>query len=194
MNRKDNETSPELLVLLIQNLKGDPFERLMNRCMPVTKSLTNKYYLGSYEKDDLLQEAHQILIKAADEFDIRDNLPFLQFYHMMLTNHLNRLLRAELAHKRRANANPASLDELVEAGGVHIQGVAPSVSNPEDVTIVKEMFANYFIELSPFEEDVFLLFLKGYTTEEIAKKLEYKKIQVKNAVYRCSVKLKRALS
>lgn len=194
MNRKDNEPSPELLVLLIQILNGDPFEKLMDVCMPVTKSLTNKYYLGSYEKDDLLQEAHRILSKAADDFDFGDNLDFKPFYHLRLTNHLNRLLRAELAHKRRANANPASLDELVEAGGIHIQGVAPAASNPEDVTVVKEMFTHYFTELSPFEESVFLLFLKGHTIEEIAKKLEYKTIQVKNAVYRCSVKLKRALS
>lgn len=192
---KEKEMTPELLVMLIQVFKGDPFEELMDICMPETLSLTNRYYLNSYEKDDLIQEAHQILIKASNEFDLSDKgLDFKDYYRLKLQNHLNRLVRAEVAHKRKANSNSTSLDGLVEAGGIHIQGVASPETNPENVTIVREMFADYLDELSEFEQSTFMLFIQGYKTEEIAELLGYGIKQVKNAVYRCSVKLKKALN
>lgn|SRR5699024_2026372 len=185
---------PELLVMIIQNIKEDPFEKLMRVCEPITYSVINRFFFSDYEREDILQEARSVLVEATEAFRVDEGMPFLQYYHMSLSNHFNMLLRKKHANKRRINMETTSLDELIEDAGFHIQGTSSNITYPEEAAVVKETYNNYLIELSPFEKKIFSLFLDGVSQKEIAEKLEIKLRKVQNALYRCSIKLKTAIN
>lgn len=185
---------PELLVMMIQNIKEDPFEKLMRICDPITYSVVNRYFFSDYEREDILQEARSVLIEATETFRVDEGMPFLQYYHMSLSNHFNMLLRKKHAYKRRINMETSSLDELIENAGLQVQGTSSNTTQPEEATITKETYSNYLIELSPFEKKIFFLFLEGVPQKEIAQKLDIKLRKVQNALHRCSIKLKTAIN
>lgn len=192
--KDDNDILAEFLVILIQNLKDDPFNMLMSLCEPIVYSLMSKYFYAGYVKSDMEQEARKVLVETINEFDLDAGMVFLQFYHMSLSNHYNKLVRQQKTHKRRVNMNTSSLDELTEKAGPHVQGISSVMSQPEEATIANEAFADYVVELSTFEKEVFILFLSRKGQEKIAEELDCKLDQVTNALYRCSTKLRSALS
>ena len=194
---KDNEQNDnelEILVMLIQCINFDLFERLMKRCKPTISSLTNKFFLENYSRDDLIQEARRVLVIAADKYDHSKGVEFSKYYYMQLSNHFKHLLRKENAQKRIANTKTSSLDKLAESAGIHVKGTSSIMTHPEDVMLAKEAFVGYLVELSPFEKDVFLLFLSHHSPEKIAEKLGFKVKQVQTAIYRCGMKLRDALN
>lgn len=181
---------PELLVLLIQLVKEDPFEKLLDISTPVTMSLVNKYFLQDYETEDLTQEARTVLVKSVKKYDFNEGMCFLQFYHMSLTNHFNMLVRKQHAHKRKINRELYSLDQIIEEAGESIRGVSPVMTNPECVVIVKEAYEAYIIELSPLEREVLKNFINGVSIEEVSVLLGCTEEKIKNAWYRCGIKFK----
>lgn len=186
----DEARLAELLVVFIQNIKEDPFNKLLKICQPVALSLAHKYFYEGFELEDILQESRKVLVRAVSEYKIQEGMPFLQFYHMSLKNHLNMLVRREKAYKRKINSETYSLDEMIENAGEYVRGTSSVMTNPEEATIVSELFEEYVVGLSPFERDVFQLFLKGTSVEESASLLNCTETQVKNAWYRCGSKLK----
>ena len=185
---------PELLVMIIQSIKEDPFERLVKVSEPITYSVVNRYFFPEYEKEDLLQEARGALLRAAEAYDINEEMPFLRYYHMCLTNCFNRLLRKNHANKRKVHLETTSLDELIEEAGPHVQGTSSNSTSPEEVAIARETYSNYLIELSPFEKEVFFLFIEGHTRSEIAEELDITLRKVQNALHRCQIKLRSAIN
>lgn len=185
---------PELLVMWIQNIKETPFEKLIKLCEPLTFSVVNHYFLPDYEREDVLQEARSVLLEAAETYEIEEDMRFLQYYHMSLSNHFNMLLRKEYAQKRKVNMKTTSLDGLVEDAGLHIQGTSPNTTYPEDAAVARETYSNYLIDLSLFEKEVFNLFLNGKNQIEIVEELNSTLQKVRSALYRCSRKLRAAIN
>ena len=176
--------------MMFQTVKEDPFNLLVKACEPVTYSIINKYYFHGYETSDLAQEANSVLFDAATKFEFEKGNDFCQFYLPLLENNFDMLVRKEYTHKRRINSDTLSLDQLVEEAGARVQGSSSADTYPEDVTIAKDTYNNYIIDLSPFEKKVFMHFLKGKRKREIAQKLNTTEDKVGRAIYRCAKKLK----
>ncbi|HIZ70987.1 MAG TPA: sigma-70 family RNA polymerase sigma factor [Candidatus Atopostipes pullistercoris] len=185
---------PELLVMIIQSIKEDPFERLVKVSEPITYSVINRYFFPEYETEDLLQEARGVLLRSVEAYHIDEEMPFLQYYHMCLTNRFNQLLRKSHANKRKVHLETTSLDELMEEAGPHIQGTSSNFTYPEEAAMARETYSNYLIELSPFEKEVFFLFIEGHTRNEIAEELGIALRKVQNALHRCQIKLRTAIN
>lgn len=183
------ENVSDLLVLSLQTMGNDPFDKLVEICEPITYGVTKRYFFQDYEREDFLQEARSVLIKSVQDWNIEKGMPFLQYYHMQLYNHLNMLVRRNHAQKRRVNLETSSLDNLVEEAGIHVQGRAAITTHPEDMAIVSETYDKYLLGLSPFESEVFALFIKGQSYEKISHGLAVSIDKVQNALYRCRVKL-----
>lgn len=183
---------PDLLVLTLQTLGNNPFEELVEICRPITYGVTKRYYLPGYEKEDFLQEARAVLVSATQSWQKDKGMPFLQYYHMQLLNHLNMLVRKNHAQKRRINLETSSLDNLIEESGIQVQGRACRTTNPEEMLMLQEKLAHYKTDLSPLELQVHELHLKGQTYEEIAETLSITKAKVQNAFYRCRIKMEKA--
>ena len=66
---------PELLVMIIQSIKEDPFERLVKVSEPITYSVINRYFFPEYETEDLLQEARGVLLRSVEAYHIDEEMP-----------------------------------------------------------------------------------------------------------------------
>lgn len=185
----EHDNMPDLLVLSMQTLGMDPFDKLVELCEPITYSIIKKYFFQDYEREDFLQEARSILVKATYDWRVDKGMEFTQYYHMQLSNHLNMLVRKNHAQKRIVNLNTSSLDCLVEEAGIHIQGSANLSTQPEEMTIARETLANYLLELSELESAVFKLYIQGFTYAAISQTLMISLDQARSALYRCRVKL-----
>lgn len=190
---KDNrqENLPDLIVLTLQNVGNNPFEVLVELCKPITYGVTKRFFLPDYEKEDFLQEARTVLVSSTSNWKAEKGMPFLQYYHMQLLNHLNMLVRKNYAQKRRVNLETSSLDNLIEEAGIHVQGTACVTTLPEEVLALKEMYERYQLDLSPLEAKVFDLYVEGHSYEEISEILSMSKDKVQNAIYRCRLKFER---
>lgn len=190
----DHENISDLIVLSLQIVGLHPFDKLVKLCEPITYSTIKKYFFPDYERDDFLQEARSVLVKSLQDWEISRGMPFTQYYHMQLNNHLNMLVRKNHAQKRVVNLHTSSLDSLVEVAGIHVQGLADSLTHPEELAIARETMGDYLLNLSKLETLVFKYYLKGYSYEEISKKLGITVGQTQSALYRCRKKLSRMIS
>ncbi len=189
---KDNsENYSDLLVLSLQTTGNNPFDELVEVCKPITYGVTKRYFLPDYDREDFLQEARAVLVSSVDNWRIEKGMPFLQYYHMQLLNHLNMLVRKNHAHKRRVNLVTSSLDNLIEEAGLQVQGKACVTTSPEEMLMLQEKLDRYLLKLSEFESEVFELYLKGQSCEEISQVLSTTEERVQNAVYRCRSKFKK---
>lgn len=186
--------APEVLVLLLQSEEKCLLERLMEMCKPIVYSAINTIYLEGYETEDLLQEGRIVLAKAAEEYQFNRNMEFLNYYQMMLMNHLHKLLRKQDAQARKANKNAYSLDELMETTGKTYGGLATPDTCPEEAMIVKESYSQYVCNLSDLETVVYAGYVQGNSLKHTAKSLGMTLEQVRNALYRCKRKLNNKLS
>ncbi len=193
MVERPNIDLPEILVLFLRYTPDDLYHVLLDLSQPILYSAINKFYLEGYEKDDLIQEGRVIMTKAVSEYEFESSLTFLEYYQMMLMNHLHKLLRKQEAQRRRANKNAYSLEELIENYGIHIQGNAAAETFPEDAALVKEAYVEYTNDLSDFERLVYKEFLTGKTPDEIIEVLNFNKAQIQDAIQRCKQKLSKRL-
>lgn len=183
---------PDRLVLALQTTGRNPYEELVEICRPITYGLTKRFFLPDYEREDFLQEARTVLVSSVDNWKIEKGMPFLQYYHMQLLNHLNMLVRKNYAQKRRVNLETSSLDYLIEEAGIHVQGTACVTTLPEDMLMLQETMDRYLLDLSPLEAEVFERYVSGQTREEISRGLSLTPEKIQNAIYRCRVKFDRA--
>lgn len=176
--------------MLLKSIKFDPFEKLMEICEETILKTTLTYFLNGFEKEDIEQEALKTLFLAVKRYKFSGGMRFIPYYEMSLRNHMSSLVRKDHTQTRVVNKRAASLDYLVEEAGVHMQGTSSVTSHPEDAMMMKELITKFLIELSPFEEEVFFLFLEGKSPEMITEELNSEHSKVKNAMYRCSTKLR----
>lgn len=183
----------ELLVMILKQIKEHPFEKLLTITMPITHSVIRNYYFRLYGQDDLMQEASMVLVDAVEEFRVEEGMAFIYFYRKKLLNKMNMLVRRERASKRILDTEAYSLEESVTIIGEYIHGESCEMTQPESRTVVNDTYQKYLVQLSPFEERVFYLYLNGDAPKKIAADLGLEEIQVRNALYRCNIKLKTCL-
>lgn len=184
-----NNNMSDLIVLSLQVVGMNPFDKLVEMCEPITYSVIKRYFFPDYDREDFLQEARSVLVKTLQDWRIDKGMPFVQYYHMQLNNHLNMLVRKNHAQKRIVNLHTSSLDNLIDVAGIHVQGKANSTTDPEEVAIARETMDNYLLKLSELESTVFKLFIQGSSYEVISKDLSMSLDQTRSALYRCRVKL-----
>lgn len=182
----------DLLVIALQTTGNNPFDELVEICKPITYGLTKRYFLPDYEREDFLQEARTVLVSSVHNWEIEKGMPFLQYYHMQLLNHLNMLVRKNHAQKRRVNLETSSLDNLIEEAGIHVQGTACVTTLPEEMLLLNETMNRYRLDLSAFESKVFNLYIGGKSCEEISVVLSTTSEKVQNAIYRCRLKFEKS--
>ncbi len=190
IEHKFNRNLAELLVLSLKTFGEQPFGLLIEMSRPITTNVISRYFFKSHDRDDLFQIANMVLLESVKEYDVDQGMGFFRFFQMKLQNKMNMIVRRELAEKRTMDTESVSLDELMLEGGDFLEMMAGVTSNPEYMAIVSETFDRYLVELSALEESVFILYINGTSLKEIAKHLGAKEAQVRNALYRCSMKFK----
>ncbi|HEY9766134.1 MAG TPA: sigma-70 family RNA polymerase sigma factor [Chroococcales cyanobacterium] len=155
---------------------------LLLRYRPLVKQRILSYYLLGAEKDDLFQEGMIGLHKAVRDFD---PLRATSFKHFAALCVLRQILTAVKAANRQKHSPLLGYSPL-STDGEEIEGTLSSdpddeILKKEGVEWIKEILSKH---LSRFEWQVFALYLKGLSYEEISKNLHRNSKAIDNALTR----------
>ncbi len=168
--------------LLIQLQNGDEsvFEALRELYAPLMLSTVSKILAGdpgAGELEDLMQEAALALYNAAMNYDCNQTqVTFGLYAKICIRNRMISLLRRQSSQKRRQRREtPGS-----------------SVADRKSRRLAPLGELSQVVEglLSPLEQKVYQLYIAGYSTAEIAKRLSKDEKSVENAIYRLRSKIK----
>lgn len=195
---KFNELSDEELIPLI-NSNRDPeaTSELFDRYKGIIRQKSRVLSTPSLDYEDLLQEGMIGLYQAILKYNSDTGVPF-NFLAKVCINHA--MLNALKASKRKKNEvlnRSISLNSLIdldnsESNRVEFMNLITSkAKNPESILLDTEK--NYIIKsvLSPQENQIFLLFLDGYSYFDIAKELNTTTKNVDNSLQRIKKKLQK---
>lgn len=187
-------TIEDLVVVLKKGFNTDIFVHVVDRYLPLYKSCFNQIKVPNYDFEDYYQEGQIVMLEAIEMFDTTKQERFSGFYKLLYKNRIINLCRADQAYKRGGgirelpleyynsrNQDEFSMLDMIE-NHYHI-----SASDLLDLKEAHEVFLN---SLSSLEHRVFLNYLKGASTKEIARQLDISETQVQSAHDRCKRKLK----
>lgn len=190
--RENKSLSPEVLTALLHSYRNgeeNAFDRLVQYYMPLIDSMVGRCYEGLspyYERDDVLQFALIALSKAALTYRSEQNkVTFGLYAKICIGNALASRMRS--AKKSHVEVFP-------------IEGIF-NMADPEDISrsivereTLSELGELISLTLSAFENEVFGLYVSGYSSSEIAEKLNKTEKSVDNAIFRARKKLKSVLN
>lgn len=190
--------SDDALTLLAQQGNEDAITALIVRYKPLVNMLTRKYFIyRGVDNDDLVQEATLALVKAVRRHDPAKGSQFKTFAFQCIDNRLRDIVRINHSINNEGFNASLSLTELDGNESEKItdtQAVSPldrAISNEgveKILTLAKD-------ELSQKQYDVLMLFLEGYSYQEIVERLALKNTkQVDNALAAARRTLRELLS
>ena len=147
--------------------------RLIARYDRLATSLCSSYCAAGMDREDLLQEAYLGLLKAIRSFRPEKGVPFSSFAGLCMKRQLISAVRRQNTGKNRFFHNSVPLEDS------EISSLPPDwrQTGPEAA-----------------EKETLQLYLKGFSYEEMAKKLECPEKSVDNALQRIRRKLRKAQS
>lgn len=182
----------EQLWQALQEGDDKALKRLVDRYAGLAEGLCASYRAVGLEQDDLLQEAYLGLLKAIRSFCPEKGVPFSAFAGICMKRQLISVIRRQNAGKNCPLNDSVSLEEteLTEALPDWRQpGPEAAVILAEESRWRKEQVVTL---LSPLEKEALQLYLKGFSYEEMAKRLQCPKKSVDNALQRVRRKLQKA--
>ncbi|WP_027109117.1 sigma-70 family RNA polymerase sigma factor [Lacticigenium naphthae] len=187
----ENGRTLEYVIDLLQNGPEDPFEELYNMFTPLIHKEMKDLFIRGYDQDDFIQEARIVLYKAVMEYKPKKEVSFGVFYKSILSNEKVSMIRHDNAQKRQATKHASSLEDLQDKGLEYVvKGTRGDRNSPEALAILNANLEEYFMGLSSFEQEVFLVALKENPEADPRLLQKYTFPQIKNANDRCRKKLK----
>lgn len=163
-------------------------EILAVRCSPLVKSCARPYFLAGADSEDLIQEGMLGLLKAIRSFDPERGGSFYAFARTCVLSRIYSALRSAAASKHRPLNQAESISEKSLVEEAFDVSAARSVEDPVQLLISQEekrqQWEDLSERLSPFENDVLELFLKGLSYPDMAEKLGKPVKSVDNAIQR----------
>ncbi len=172
------------------NNKNDNFKNEI-----IVKSILKKFNISSYEYEDLYYEGILVSLKAQKDYDPSFNTKISTYIYMRVKCHYLSLYRSTKALKRDINNN-LNLDfyEIEESALFYDQSLCSFPTQEKDFEereLKQDLYSLLKKVLNNEEFEIICLFLQGYTSCEIAKKLNINKRQVSNKIYYIKSKLRK---
>lgn len=171
---EDYAVSDEILCFLASN--GDEYaknylvEKNIGFVKRVIKQLKNKgRYNSGYDLDDMIQSGYMGLYSAIKDFKIEKKIPFHMFARHVILRYMNSLITRSNNNKLKSLNGSFSFQTKVSPDStVTFEDMLRSESySPTDQLIKKEMFYEFWDQLSETEQNVLWYFSESYTYEEI---------------------------
>ncbi len=184
-----NDKNPALLLGKLQSGDKSVFSKIEEDFSPLIHSLVIKYASDTDERE-AMQEARLALYNSAMSYDLSQNeVSFGLYAKICISNAL-----VSDAKKRRKKQNSVfSLDEIEECG-TYCAYLQEENSDPSQHLIDNEdaefLYKKAIFALSKYEASVFDLYIKGFTTSQIAETLKKSEKSVSNALCRMTTKLR----
>jgi len=162
-------------------------EVLIMRYNQLVRSISRPFFLLGSDQEDLIQEGMFGLLRAIHKFDPERGVSFKTFAGQCIRNCVLNAVRDASAVRHQPLNSALSLDQ-------ESQDQVTYFGDPEyrimDSDAFDERLLHYKSLLSPFENQVLDLYLKGYTRQEMAQRLESSVKSVDNALQRLRSKLR----
>ncbi|MDU4962468.1 MAG: sigma-70 family RNA polymerase sigma factor [Sporomusaceae bacterium] len=183
------------------NLDNNSFNQLAEKLHGMIMSCVKKYYLPGGDRDDLYQWGLLGLYKAVLHYDETDRYTF----NFVASRNIRNMIRTAVTGANRKknklvneaeslNTRPAfihegsveKLDRLVASGHAY---------DPETMLADREFEETLYCfiraRLSDYERQAILLYMRGYTQQDISRKLNITTKVVDNAIQRAKRKIDR---
>jgi RNA polymerase sporulation-specific sigma factor len=160
------------LLEMVRNSDDAAFAELVRRYTPMMNKVAQSFSLHSTCHDEFFSEACIALHRAALSFDLSRN------------EHITFGLYAKICVYRRISdmARTSASDE--QTVDVDVDSISSGASVEENI-LFRERISEYLRTarsiLSEYEQDVFMLYIEGYSASDIAKKLSRDVKSVENA-------------
>lgn len=187
--------SDEELVRLIRSGHTEGMDFLLEKYKPLVRKKTNAMYLIGGETEDLIQEGMIGLFKAIRDYREDADTSFSHFARLCVSRQLYSALEASNRDKHKPLNSYVSLSEPEGGVGEELQEVwLGRAKSPEQQVIERELWADFKKRLtgnlSKMENQVLILYLKGYNYIQIAKLLDKSEKSIDNALQRIRQKVR----
>ena len=215
MAEKKEKTSTEKYIDLIESIRkskkkskiDQAFNEIVSMLDPKIKQIVYQFNIAGHDSNDIYQESLCALrYKAIKDYDQTRGsgegpYPFDRFAILCIRRHLSTIRKASYQNKKRAlnfsvsldqdrnnipGGGSGSLDEFISLSEIYPQTEGTILDTVERKEYYKYFFEELFPKLSSFEKEVFVLYLKKHSYEQITKIIN--KRNVKAGIKRITVK------
>lgn len=192
-----DEVDDNTLVKMAQNGDGIAMETILIRYKKMVKRKASKLFIAGGDYDDVIQEGMIGLFKAVRNYNEDKGVQFSSFAVYCVLAQITDAVRKASRNKHNALNLSISLQGLAlqeDDDPFSLLDVYIDISkaDPEQLAISNEEYESLSVftqkELTKNERDALLLFIAGYTYQEIASKLERSVKSIDNAIQRAREK------
>lgn len=176
-------------------------EYILHKYKNFVRSKARSYFLIGADKEDIVQEGMIGLYKAVRDYDAEKKASFRAFAELCITRQIITAIKTATRQKHKPLNSYVSLNKPVydeESERTLVDLIAATkITNPEDIVIDKEDYANIEEEitkmLSELEQQVLGYYLQGLSYQQIAKIMDRHEKSIDNALQRAKGKIDRFL-
>lgn len=185
----------ELVKIIKENRSESATGELFDRYKQSIRNKAKAFSSARLEYEDLLQEGMIGLYTAIEKYNPSSGVPFNFFAKICINHQILTALKTNNRKKHEILNNSLSLNSIVSqekdsGSSIEFMSLITSKSrNPESVLLDTERYSIIKSNLSPLENQIFLLFIDGYTYFDIGEELKISKKSVDNALQRIKKKL-----
>ena len=191
----------EEIVYLAKDGNDRATEYILGKYMDFVRTKIKSYFLAGADRDDVLQEGMIGLYKAIRDFDKDKKVMFKTFAELCITRHIITAVKSASRKKHIPLNGYVSLDKP-ETDYTYFESTnfwrEQKDLDPEQIMIEKEnvkgMEGQIDRLLSPFEAQVLMCHLNGFSYSKTAELLKKEPKSVDNALQRIKKKLEKFLN
>jgi len=195
-DNKEN-ISDEQLVLLAKNGDQNALNSIIDKYKSMVSAIASKYFIIGAEKEDIIQEGMIGLFKAVKSFQDDKQASFKSFADLCIKRQLITAIKTSTRQKHiplnsYLSLNKNAYEEEGETELINVLDLSYAEDPLEEVAnkeAVEKMESKMNSILSSFEKNVLDKYLKGYSYNQIAQKLETHVKSVDNAIQRIKKKV-----
>lgn len=188
--------SDEQLIREIRNQNHGAMSALFDRYIPAASAKARSSWIDGMDEDDIFQEAMIGFIGAVRSYREDRESSFRTFANLCMNRRLASVVQSQQSLKQKPFQNYVSIDKDSGSVETELSFVHPQQLDPEHIVIEREAIEErkQQIEnlLSVFEREALMLYIGGFTYEEISQRLESTPKAVDNALQRVRRKLRSA--
>lgn len=185
-DKGDSVLEEAKVIIKAQDGDSASIDAVMDKYKFLAKIIARRYFLLGGENEDLVQEGMIGLYKALLGYR-EEKGAFKCFAANCIENQIKTAIKNANRQKNKVLNSAISLDKFDYTDFLLIE-------DPQQCLIAKENYDERFRKinekLSPLEQKVLLLYLSGYSYEEIKEKVKITTKSVDNAISRIKIKLR----
>lgn len=193
----DYITDEEMLYMIEEN-NEDAVENLIKKYSNLIDICVKKYNNNlescGLEEKDLYQEGLLGLLEASRRYDKGKDVKFKTYASTCIESNILSLIRTAKRKKHNILNESYSLDKEIDGEIDAYSIIKNNEKTPEEKLIIdqilEETYERIKKEFTSFEYQVFILNIKGYKNEEIAKILDKNTKSIENTLQRIKIKMK----